>query len=103
MAQQITNLDLSQDIGDLKGAVGRIEGLLVGISKDLVTGSEKFSNMDERLRKIEPLADLPARVNAMDGRLQSAEKKIAIYTALASIGGTVIWFVAQYVVGNLFA
>lgn len=101
MADTVTNLQLSKDIGDLKGAVGRIEGLLVGMSTDLTTGRQKFVEIDSRLRAVETKVG-GEDFEKVEERLRGVETKVAVYTTIASLGSTLVWFVAQYVIGNLF-
>lgn len=80
MAQQVTNSELYKEVSDLKGAIGRIEGLLVGISKDLVTGAQKFNEMELRMRAI--------------------EMKMAVYGAAATVAGAALGILAKAMLDN---
>lgn len=96
MADQVTNLQLSKDIGDLKGSVGRIEGLLVGISSDLIAGRNKFVDIESRLRVVES-----AQVPEVEKRLRKMENKMAWYSGAAAIIGAIIGY-AVNLYGDVF-
>lgn len=97
MSEHMTNLQLANRIGDMQGAIGRIEGLLVGISADLLKNRAEFTDIDIRLRGVE--TSIPADI---EKRLRAVETKLAVYAAFAAVIGAVLGYGLPVIINNLF-
>ncbi len=98
MGEQVTNTQLANKIGDMQGAIGRIEGLLVGISAELLSSHSKFSEIDTRLRNVE--TTIPPDT---EKRLRKVESKLVAYSSIAAFISGAVGIFGKYIVDKIFS
>lgn len=86
MADPAVKVDVVTQLGDIKGSVGEIKGLLVGIKDSLQAGSARMDNHETRIRSVE-----------------QALARYSVYAAaIGTVGGAILTVVVQLIASQLF-